>query len=350
MNTIIRTGVVCLAVLALTFCQPPAKKPAETSEADETRVFPVRVTPIGRTAITRTLDYTANLAAFKEIHYAPASPGRIDKINVEVGSRVGRGDVLVEMDKTQLSTAKTQFESAKDSYQRIKTLYDQGSFAEQQYEQTKTQYELAKKNVEFLEENATLKSPVNGIVTGKYFENGEMFSGAPNTQAGKAAVVSLMQINPLKVFVSISQNHYADVKEGMIAHIITEVLPGEVFEGKISKVHPTINPMTRTFQVEIIIPNKKEKLRPGMFANIKMDIEEDEAMMVPSYAVLKQAGTNTRYILIYENGKARKMIVSLGERNNAVVEVLNDEIREGMQLIVDGQASLLDGSDVSIVK
>ena len=72
--------------------------------------------------------------------------------------------------------------------------------------------------------------------------------------------------------------------------------------------------------------------------------------MLPSYAVLKQAGTNTRYIFVYENGKARKINVKMGKRNNDLVEVLSNELKEGMQLIVDGQASLLDGSDVSIVK
>ena len=350
MKAIIKTGIICLAISGLTFCQPPSDTTNDESAQEETRIFPVKISSLSKSPITRTLEYSANLAAYKEIHYAPASPGRINKINVDVGSRVKKGQVLVEMDETQLSAALTQLASAEDSYQRMKTLYEQGSMAEQQYEQVKTQYELAQKNVEFLSDNTTLLSPVNGIVTGKYFENGEMFSGAPNTQAGKAAVVSLMQINPLKVFVSISQNHYADVKEGMMTEIRTDIMPNEVFEGKISKVHPTINPMTRTFQVEIVIPNKKEELRPGMYANIKINIKDDEATMVPSYAVLKQAGTNTRYIFIHENGKARKINVRLGKRNNDEVEVISDELREGMQLIIDGQASLLDGSDVSIVK
>lgn len=350
MKALIKTGIICLAAFGLTFCQPPAGKSDEETAQEESRIFPVKISQLSKSKVTRTLEYTANLSAFKEIHYAPASPGRIEKINVNIGSKVRKGQVLVEMNETQLSSAITQLESAKDSYQRMKTLYDQGSMAEQQYEQVKTQYELAQKNVDFLKENTTLQSPINGIVTGKYFENGEMFSGAPNTQAGKAAVVSLMQINPLKAFVSISQNHYAEVKEGMITKIRTDIIPGEVFEGKISKVHPTINPMTRTFQVEIVIPNKDEVLRPGMYTNIRINIEEDEALMLPIYAVLKQAGTNSRYIFVHENGKARKINVSLGKRTNDQIEVISDEITEGMELIIEGQASLLNGSDVSLVK
>ncbi len=147
MKTILRIGLISFAVLLMTACQPGAKKNTEV-DPEEARVFPVRVQTIQRDSITKTLDYTANIIAYKEIYYAPASPGRINKINVEVGDRIRKGQVLVEMDKTQLNTAQTQLASATDSYKRIKTLYEQGSFAEQQYEQTKTQYELAQQQMD----------------------------------------------------------------------------------------------------------------------------------------------------------------------------------------------------------
>lgn len=350
MKSIIKLGLISILAIGAASCQPGSEKKTDEVAAQEVKVYPVKVEKIVNKSLSRTLDYSANLTAFKEIHYAPASPGRIDKINVEVGDRVRKGQILVETDKTQLSAAKTQLESAKDSYNRIKTLYDQGSMAEQTYEQTKTQLELAQKNVDFLIENTTLQSPINGIITGKYFEDGEMFSGAPNTQAGKAAIISLMQINPLKAMVSISQAHYPEVKQGMKVQITTDVIPGKEFEGKITMVHPTINPMTRTFQVEVVIPNSDEILRPGMFANIKIAVQEDEAMMLPSYAVLKQPGTNTRYVFVNNNGKAKQINVVMGKRVNDQVEVVSDQLKVGMDLIIDGQASLLDGSDIKIVK
>ena len=347
MKTILRIGLISFAALLMSACQPGAKKATEV-DLEETRVFPVRVQTIERDSITKTLDYTANIIAFKEIYYAPASPGRINKINVEVGDRIRKGQVLVEMDKTQLNTAQTQLASATDSYTRIKTLYEQGSFAEQQYEQTKTQYELAQQNVKFLTENSTLKSPINGIVTGKYFENGEMFSGAPNTQIGKSAIVTIMQVDPLKAMVSISQKFYKDVKEGMKASITTDILPDEVFEGKITTVYPTINPMTRSFQVEIVIKNPDEVLRPGMYSNIEIDLVEENVIMLPAISILKQAGTNNRHIFVYENGKSRLVDVEPGKRIDDLLEVISSENLEGKQLIIVGQARLIDGSDVKI--
>jgi membrane fusion protein, multidrug efflux system len=68
----------------------------------------------------------------------------------------------------------------------------------QQYDQLKTQYDVARSNVDFLKENTRLVAPFSGVISGRYFEPGELYSGAPNTQAGKAAVLSIVQIDRLK--------------------------------------------------------------------------------------------------------------------------------------------------------
>src|SRR5690606_36654130 len=123
-----------------------------------------------------------------------------------------------------------------------------------------TQYELAKSNVDFLSENTTVKSPIDGIVSGKYFENGEVYSGAPNTPAGEAAVLSLMQINPLKAVVNISQSYFPDVKQGMKTRVTTDIYPDKQFDGKVYRVYPTISSSTRTFLTEVEVKNSNESL------------------------------------------------------------------------------------------
>ncbi len=213
MKTVFKVPFVLAVALVFNACNKPAENSSTTAGTEETeKIIPVKTSSIEKQQVTRTLDYTANLIPWTEIHSAPASPGRISEINVEVGSRVQKGQVLVEMDKTQLAQALSQLENARYNYKSIDTLYQLGSISEQQYEQAKTQFELAKSNVEFLKDNTTLESPINGIVTGKYYEEGEMFSGAPNTQDGKAAVVSLMQIDPLKAVVNVSQTYYPQIK------------------------------------------------------------------------------------------------------------------------------------------
>lgn len=342
-------GLLACALIGAASCSRTGSAvKTETTEGPAASI-PVKTSLISSQSLTRTLEYTANLVAFKEVNYAPAAPGRIDQIRVEVGSRVRQGDILVEIDKTQLIQAKTQLASALDNFQRIDTLYKLRSISEQQYQLAKTQYDLAVSNVDFLTRNTTLKSPINGIVTGKYFENGELYSGAPNTQAGKAAILSLMQINPLKAMVSISQTYYEGVKTGMKAVITSDIVKNQVFEGRITNVYPTIDAATRTFKAEILVENPQETLRPGMFATIRIELGEESTLVVPANAVLKQSGTNIRYLFVNENGTARRIEVGVGDRLNDLVEVISPELQEGMELVTEGQARLLQGSKIHVL-
>lgn len=350
MNNLKYIGIALIVMAAFSCSNSNTNdKSATETIVEKQKTYPVEVTKIKKQPIQKTLEYTANLVAFKEIHFAPASPGRIDKIYVEVGSKVKKGQLLVETDKTQLTQALTQLENARSNYYRIDTLHQLGSISEQQYEQAKTQYELAQSNVEYLKENTTLISPINGTVTGKYFENGELYSGAPNTQAGKAAVLSLMQINPIKVMVSIPQTYFPVINKNMEVDITTDMYPDDNFKGTIYKIHPTIDQYTRTFKVEIKIENTDERLRPGMFATITINLDKIKALVVPSIAVLKQEGTNNRYIFVHKNGQAHKINVKIGRRFNDKVEIKSPEVNEGLALIIEGQANLLDGTPVNVI-
>ncbi|SMO41222.1 RND family efflux transporter, MFP subunit [Saccharicrinis carchari] len=325
-------------------------KSTDNKAAEDENAIPVSVQSVQKENIIRTLDYTATLNAFTEIHAAPASPGRISKINVEVGSRIKKGQVLVQMDRTQLTQARSQLENARYNFEQIDTLFSLQSISEQQYEQAKTQYEVAKANVDFLKENTTLLSPINGIVTAKYYEDGEIYSGAPNTEVGKAAILTLMQINPLKAMVNISQSHFPELKKGMVAKVHTDIYPEQVFDGSVYKIYPTINAATRTFPTEVLVKNNNEILRPGMFSTIKIELHPEDILVVPAIAVLKQEGTSKRFIFVNQNGTAKQIQVKLGKRINDKIEVIADEIKEGMEIIVEGQANLLNGSKLKIVK
>ena len=344
------TIMTLAAMISLMACQP--KSPEVTaSQEDSTRVeksYLVRVSKIEPSKVDKTIEYTANLLPFKEVYYAPAAPGRIENIFVELGSRVQQGQVLLEMDQTQLQLAVTQLNSAMDAYERISKLNETGSIPEQQFEQAKTQVELARTNVEYLKKNASFTAPISGIVTGKYFENGEMYSGAPNTQAGKAAVVTIQQINPLKAIVNISQSYYPMVKKGMVATFTSDIYPGKTFPGKVHKIYPYIDPATRTFKTECIINNPSEMLKPGMSADMELLLEKTEGFLLPAIAVLRQSGTNNRYIFVNDNGVSRRIDVEVVRRHNGQLEVTSGEPLAGQELIVEGQSKLLNGSLLEI--
>lgn len=320
----------------------------ETVESSEEPAIPVKLMTIQKELIPRSVNYTADLMAWEEVHYAPASPGRISSIEVGVGSRVTRGQVLVEMDKTQLQQSLIQFQNMQAEFMRIDTLHKLESISEQQYEQAKAQYDLAKTNLEYMTENTTLVSPLNGIVTGKYYESGEIYSGGPNAATGKAAIISLMQINPLKAQIDVSERYFPLVKAGMQAQISTDIYPDQQFNGRVYLVYPTIDPNTRTFRVEIRIDNPREILRPGMFARVMLELEAIEAFVVPANAVIQQEGTNNRYVFMHENGVVRKVDVAIGQRFDDKLEIVSDEIQIGSELVSAGQANLLDGSKVSV--
>ncbi len=160
-----------------------------------------------------------------------------------------------------------------------------------------------------------------------------------------------MQINPLKAKVNISERYYPSLKKGMRAAVKVDIYPDRQFRGEVFRIYPTISADTRTFPVELVISNPDEILRPGMFARVSLDLGETSSLVVPAAAVVKQEGTNERYVYLANDGhKARKIKVTLGERYDDKVEIISDQIREGDQLIYSGQEKLMDGSSITVVQ
>ena len=309
----------------------------------------VKVTTLHYQTIGKNIEYTSTLLPYEEVHLVPSSPGRIEKIFVEVGSHVKKGDLLVTMDQTQLLQATLQLKNLENDYKRIDTLYKVGSMTGQQYDQISTQYEVARTNVEYLKENTRLVAPFNGVVSGKYFENGEMYSGVPNTAAGKAAIISLVQIDPLKAMVNIPETYFPQIKEGMETRIISDIYPDLNYKGVIIRKYPTIDANTHSFQAELKIDNPGLKLRPGMFIRVDLELGEVQALVVPSLAVLKMQGSNERYVFVEEQGHAKRIGVTIGKRFDDQVEIISPELKEGSRLIIAGQSRLVDKVPVEVV-
>jgi membrane fusion protein, multidrug efflux system len=345
--------VILISALILTGCSSKTKTPAAATTnpvpVAEKTAIPVKVSSLSKTKIARTIDYTASILPFEEVNMAPSTPGRIDKLYVEVGDRVNKNDKLFLMDRTQLYQLKLQLSSLEKDLSRLDTLLKSGSAKQQQYDQLKTQYDVTKTNVDFMEQNTLMKSPFAGVVTGKYFENGEMYSGSPTTQTGRSAVVTVMQINPLKVNVSISEQYYPLIKKGMKAEVSADVYKNENFSGTVYRIAPTINSGTRAFNVELELPNRNELLKPGMFVRVSMDLGEVETFVVPANTVLVQEGTNTRFVYVERNKLAERVEVSIGKRFDDQLEIISDNLKEGDNLVTQGQAKLINGDKIEIV-
>ena len=338
--------LLTIAALVVNGCSSGSSEQASA----EKNAAPVKVVSLAKSSISRTIDYTATTLPFEEVNVAPSSPGRIEKIYVEVGDRVNAGDKLFLMDRTQLYQLKLQLSSLEKDLWRLDTLLKAGSAKQQQYDQVKTQYDVTRTNADFMEQNTLLKSPFSGIVTGKYYEDGEMYSGAPAAMSGKPAVVTVMQINPLKVNVSLSEQYYPLVKTGMKATITADVYKGEVFTGRVFRVSPTVNAATRSFTAEIEVPNRNEMLKPGMFVRVSMNLGEVETFVVPAYTVMMQEGTNKRYVMIAADNTAKRVDVVIGKRFDDSFEIISENLKEGDLLINEGHSRLSDGDKIEIVK
>lgn len=344
-----------LAALVMSSCQPPASQEADqaaTAEApkpQEIKVRPVKVMPLEyrNTAISQTV--TSTVVAYEETYLSPGLSGKIRDVKVDVNDRVKKGQLLVEMDRTQLDQTQLQYEQLKVDLARLDTLLSHGSITQQAFDQMKSQVETTELIIKNLKENTLIRAPYSGVITGKYYNDGELYSPSPNTPAGKPALITMMQVDPVKLLVNLSEKNIPLVKKGMKAAVSTEVYHDEVFEGSVFRVHPTISPATRTFTAEVKVPNRDGRLAPGMFARVSLKMGERDAMIVPAIAVLQQRGTNQRYVMINENGTAKKVSVTILSRMDDQLEIASATLQGGEELIYVGQSSLENGAPVQVV-
>lgn len=334
----IKISMLMLAVIALlNACTPKAEKKQE----EEIRVENVKTAVLETQEIARKIDFSTTLEPYNKVMVAPTMAGRIDKIHVEVGSKVQANQLLVEMDKTTYLQTKVNFDNLAVDFQRISTLYNSGNIAQQTYDQTKAQYESLKTNVQNLERNTFLRAPFSGVIAAKNYENGELYAGTP--------ILLLVDMANLKAHINIPESYYPSIKEGMNVAITSDVFTDKEFKGIIEIVSPVIDATTHTFQVQIKISNAGGVLRPGMFARIGVDFDKINAKVVPYQAVLKLQGSNERYVYVNKNGVAKRVKVQMGKRYDDKIEILSDELKEGDQLVVVGQARLVDGVKVNVV-
>jgi RND family efflux transporter MFP subunit len=173
-----------------------------------------------------------------------------------------------------------------------------------------------------------------------------MYSGTPTTPTGRSSVVTVMQINPLKVNVGISEQYYPLVRKGMKAEITADVFKTEKFTGTVFRVYPIVNAATRSFNTELELSNRNDMLKPGMFVRVSMDLGEVETFVVPSNTVMQQEGTNQRFLFLDKDNVANRIEVALGQRFDDMIEIVSSEIKEGDKLVCEGQAKLINGDKI----
>lgn len=328
-----------IALASLISCGGKAK--TDQTEQQSVAKPKVRVETVSLEPVDQISTFTATVQADKTNNIAPAMGGRIRQILVDVGSNVSKGQSLVIMDAANLTQQQTQVATLRRDYERYQELYEVGGISKQQLDQIKAQLDVAETAMGNLGENTTLVSPMNGVVTARNYDPGDVAMQLP--------ILTIESISPVKVLLNMSETYYNKVQKGMPVEIKADALGDEKFEGKISLIYPTIDQATHTFMVEVTVPNNDKKLRPGMYATARINFGTNDRPLLSDMAVLKQVGSNDRYVFVEQNGKAVYTLVDLGTRIGDKYEIRSG-LNEGDRVIVQGNSNLVDGTEVEVVQ
>ena len=328
---------IVMLMLALASCSSKEDKKIEVKE----ELPIVEVATIGQEAVKQTSEYTGTVEAFKTNNISSNSGARIKRILVDVGSRVARGQRLVILDDVNIAQQQIAQANLKRELDRARELVKIGGGTQQAVDQLQAQYDATARAIRTMQENTVLTSPVSGVVTAKNYDAGDLPAGLP--------VLTIEQQNPLKVIVNVNETEYPKVKRGMPVTVKFDTYGEETFQGQVYLIHPTVDATSRTFQVEVAITNRSDKVRTGMFARVNFNYGTNMSVTVPDRAVQKQVGSGVRYVWVYQGGEVEMREVELGQRLEDRYEVKGG-LAAGSQVVIAGASRLQDGAKVQLKK
>jgi RND family efflux transporter MFP subunit len=336
---------------------------------------PTETATLQRISIQRQVDLSGTLLSPDQAHVSNEVGGIIRDVPVQLGTEVRAGDVLVRIEPRELEIALDRAESAlrqieaqlgidrgqdrkppadeeigtvrqaianrddaRNTFKRAEQLHARGLMSQVDYDTAETRlkvaeanyqtaldsvrslkaqlqdrraaYELAQKKLN----DATVRAPVAGSIAERLVQPGEYIR--ENTP-----VVTIVQMHPLKLKTAIQERYAGLIRPGQTVLFTVEAFPDRNFTGKIAYVSPAVDQATRTFPVEAIVENTDRVLKPGFFTKgIVQTHVDDHVLAAPEDAISTLAGVSTVYVI--EKGKARQQQVTLGSRQDRLVEIV----------------------------
>lgn len=289
--------------------------------------------------------------------------GKVIQVGPREGDYVRKGQVLATIDpvdyqlaltaaKAQSDLAQVAYRRAEDEHRRMKMLFDSKSLAPNDYQKYKSAYESAEqqylqavaseKRFEKHLSDATLRSPVDGFISRRSVEPGQM--AGPEQPA-----FEIIKLDPIEVNVGVPETDVHLVRIGQKATITLPALPGESFEGTVRLINVSADSATRTFMTRISVPNPKHKLRIGMIAEVRISGDKIvKRLSVPIETVVRDPQGATTVLVYYpDQNRAHVRRVEVGS-----VFGRDIEIRRGLtgdeSVILAGQERLREGDVVSV--
>ncbi len=305
--------------------------------AKEVTVYDVKIS-----TFKNYIEIQGKVDAEQNVQVNPEAAGVITNIYVNIGQNVAKGQVLAQIDdavlRQNIAQLQTQVDLATNLYNRQKNLWDQKIGTEVQYLNAKSQKEGLEKQMAVLRQQASMykiKSPISGTVDQMDYKVGQAVQpGAPG--------IRVVNTNDLKAKALVSETYAGRISQG--DEVLVEIPDAsDSLKTKISFAARTIDPMSRSFSVEVKLPSKKT-YRPNMLAILKIvDYSKANAKTVPIKAIQKSEKGD--YLMVVDNGKAKKVDVKVGNIYNGDAEILSG-INEGDKVIVNGLNNLNEGDSV----
>jgi len=369
--------LIALAVVFFTFWFGfYAKTRLSKKSPEEEKKVPVEVDVVSAGSIEETIELTGWIKANQIVDVASKVPGRVeslrvlsdggDLIAVEEGEFVQRGQQLAVIDHdvylAQLDAAKANVEAkqveladAEREKKRIVALYEGGSATEQSRDKVVTAAELAASSLSLAEANlelaqinlreSTIVSPINGVVTAKYIDEGNLIRTGDR-------IVTIVDMEVVKVMVAVAERYGAEIAAGMPAKIRIDTFANKEFDAKVYSVYPALDAQTHTVQIEIRLSNEELLLKPGMFARVTLITKRRENVVVIPRDVVLGGKIDKHYVYVVEEAStdkiAHKRFVEIGIKQGDKYEI-TDGLKAGDTLVVNGMHSLTEGSTVELV-
>ena len=327
---------------------------------------------VEKTNIQTSITATGTIEPVTSVTVGTQVSGIVSHLYVDYNSVVKKGQVIAELDRTnlisELNTAKANLSSAQSSlnyqlsnYNRYKELYNKGLVSADEYESARLQYLQAKEQVNTSKENvqkaqtnlgyATITSPIDGVILSKSVEEGQTVAASFNTPE---LFVIAQDLTDMRVIADIDEADIGGVQEGQRVSFTVDAFPDDHFEGQVTQVRQqaTTESNVVTYEVVISAPNKDLKLKPGLTANVTIfTMEKNDVMSVPSKALrfipteaLLEKGQSIsdcegdHKLWTLENNTFKAHKVEIGTSNGVVTEIVSG-IPEGTEILTDFKIS-----------
>jgi membrane fusion protein (multidrug efflux system) len=278
------------------------------------------------------LKAVGSLAAVEGTTLSNELAGTVTKIAFESGAHVKKGDLLVQLDISaegaQLASAEAAAEWTRLSLKRARDLRTQNSNSQSDLDSAEAQAKQAEASVANLESavaKKTITAPFDGRIGIRTVNLGQYLPAG-------TAIVSLQSLDPIYADFSLPQQQLVDLAAGLTVHVTSDALPGQIIDGKITAIDPQVDNATRNVEVQATLDNHDEKLRPGMFADVAVELPaKDKVLIIPATAVLATPYGDSVFVVDEAKdpmtGQARKMLrqqfVQLGVTRGDFVSIVS---------------------------